>query len=306
MAKRASKIMIHANIQRVNNASSFQLPRSQNNFIIHSQLNSFEKRDSNSVFSVKLVLSGTERYQINDKRYDLSRGDFLIVDQKQELNICFNEQNIAEGMCFYFNRNYLDQFISLSAHGESWGLDHYSLKDQKYDLLSGKFKIKESLFGQYLEKTARAILKNKASIISEDVFIDLSSRLVQQQKNVFKDLNQLSSLKMSTRKELYARALIAKHYIEDNVFDAIRIEDLAMVSSLSEVQLYRAFKQIFKISPYQFILTTKLNRAAQLIRSKEYSVSAISVLLGFADLPTFSKAFKRQFSIAPTLFALHN
>lgn len=302
MAKRASKIMNHSNIQHVNNASSFQLPQSKNNFVIHSQLNSFEKLDSNSAFSVKLVLNGTERYKVNDKRYDLSRGDFLIVDQEQELNICFNEQSVAEGMCFYFNRSYLDQFISLSEHGESWGLDHYSLKDQKFDLLSGKFKIKESLFGQYLEKTARAILNNKASIISEDVFIDMSSRLVQQQHNVFKELNQLSSLKMSTRKELYARALIAKHYIEDKVLDAISIEDLAIVSSLSEVQLHRAFRQIFKTSPYQYILTTKLNRAAQLIRSKEQSISAISALLGFADLPTFSKAFKRQFGVAPTLF----
>lgn len=126
--------MQHSNIQHITNKSGFQRPKLTNDFIIHSQLNTIEKKDSRSALSVKLVLQGTERYQLNNKRYDLSAGDFMIVDQDQELNISFNEDEVAEGMCFYFNRKYIEQLFALSKFGDSWGFDYILLskKDNRW------------------------------------------------------------------------------------------------------------------------------------------------------------------------------
>lgn len=294
--------MQSTNVLHIKSDVHFQKPQVDNNYIIHSKVHAFEKQDNNSALSVKLVLQGTERYRINNKRYDLCPGEFLVVDQQQELNISFNENTIAEGMCFYFDRKYLDQVFSLSQNGEDWGLDNYGSAEKAHTLLSGKYKVNEFGFGQHLKKAAETILRDEQSFVAEDFFLDIAERLVHQQKNVFTKVNRLSSTKLSTRQELYTRAAKAKYYIEDHVTETIRIEELTTVASLSEVQLHRAFKQVYQTTPYQYILSTKLNRAAQLIRAGHQSISDISILLGFSDLATFSKAFKRKFGITPTAF----
>ena len=61
----------------------------------------------------------------------------------------------------------------------------------------------------------------------------------------------------------------------------------------------RLFKQTTGISPHQFILQLKIERAKQLINKTQLSLTEIAYELGFTDQAHFSNAFKKIIGVAP-------
>lgn len=294
------------NLIRINNNSTSFKPNFEENYVVHSRLNSFQRDINKSALSIKLVIDGTERYTVNDKRYDLRANEFLLVDSNSEIGVSFSDTKMTEGICFYLNQNYVSQNTSIAKNGEEWAMDNYAESNENnYNLLSTKYSVDESDFGLMLKKIAKKISNENTPVLTDDFFLDLAFQLYNHQNDIFIKVNKLSSLKLSTRKELYCRAITARDYIEANINSTeLSINKLSAISTLSEVQLHRTFKQVFNISPYQYILSSKLNKSIDLIKSGKFSFSEISTILGFADLASFSKAFKRKFGVSPKAFQM--
>lgn len=273
------------------------------NFVVHSRLKSFEKKDKKTALSIKAVKSGVERYTINQQRYDLEPGYFLLVDGNQEMDISFNEKQLAEGCCLYIDQTYMNQIANLSEKGANWALDHPLENENNCAFLSMKYKIRTDDFGQFLSQTIIAVTSNPTLHLSEDFFMQLAQQLFLQQHQVSSTLNKLNSLKLTTRQELYKRVMLVRDFIEDQPqAEKLSIHRLAQIAAMSEVQLHRAFKSILGQTPHQFILERKMKIAQELIQCNSHTLSEIAWQLGFSDLPTFSKAFKRHFKISPVKF----
>jgi AraC-like DNA-binding protein len=59
------------------------------------------------------------------------------------------------------------------------------------------------------------------------------------------------------------------------------------------------FKTTFGISPYQYVVQKRLVYARNCLQNGMI-ISDVAIKTGFADTPSFSKAFKKFFGIAPT------
>lgn len=272
------------------------------NFVVHSILNTCEIKRRSAKLSVKLVLDGTERYRVDNKPFNVNSGEFLLIEPKQELHISFNEKKQVEGICFYFDENYFKQAIALQNQKHDWGMERsWTENVQPFSFLCKNYALGNGTFGVYLKKVAQRIKSEPQVYLSEDFFMDFALKLVEHQTGVSAEMNKLLSLKLSTRKELYCRVSLAKEYLHQQAWDEqISIQELAAIATLSEVQLHRAFKQVFGMTPHQYILQLKLNRAFDLIQINKLSLTEIGLKLGFADLPTFSKAFKKKYGLAPS------
>lgn len=277
------------------------------NYVVHSKVRTYHKFNTvTSVLSVKTVLSGTERYRIDKVEYRLSGNEYLIVDQGRNLDIDFNEKQIAEGMCFYLDRKYFDQALTLVVEGESSSVD---APDNllHVELVSAKYRPSDSSLGNFIQRVSHQIAHGNVDNLSEDFFLGLSLKLVDHQRKITGTINQVPGIKPSTRKELYQRAILARNYIEDNLWsERITLGKLASEAALSEVQLHRVFKKVFTTTPYQYVLNRKMDEAARILRAKSRSIGEVSELLGFPDTPTFSKLFKKTFGKSPSLFQSSN
>jgi AraC family transcriptional regulator, arabinose operon regulatory protein len=81
-----------------------------------------------------------------------------------------------------------------------------------------------------------------------------------------------------------------------------RIEALAAEVSLSPSRLSHLFKRELGDSIINLILTTRLQRAAQLLEFTPRSIAAISDELGFGSPFYFSRQFRRRFGISPSAY----
>ncbi len=79
----------------------------------------------------------------------------------------------------------------------------------------------------------------------------------------------------------------------------ITVAELANNHNMSIRKLQQLFVQVFGKNISEFALSEKMNKAKDLLNTKQYSVSEIGYFLGYSNLSHFSKAFKKQFGINP-------
>nr|HMN29725.1 helix-turn-helix transcriptional regulator [Caldilineaceae bacterium] len=77
---------------------------------------------------------------------------------------------------------------------------------------------------------------------------------------------------------------------------------IASVANLSPNHLLRTFKQLFQQTPHQCLVERRLERAQQLLRQSDHSVTEICFAVGFESLGSFSWLFRRRFGRSPEQF----
>jgi AraC-like DNA-binding protein len=91
-------------------------------------------------------------------------------------------------------------------------------------------------------------------------------------------------------------------YLEAHAAEPLELDELAKLASLSKYHFLRTFRSVVGRSPYQYLLTLRIRRAAlELVRSKA-AVSSIALDAGFGDLSTFNHRFRDVFGVSPRAF----
>ncbi len=80
------------------------------------------------------------------------------------------------------------------------------------------------------------------------------------------------------------------------------VEKLAEMYAMSRSSLHRKIKALTDLSPTDFIRLIRLQKAAELIRTGEYRIGDIYLLVGFNSWGYFSKMFQKQFGMSPKEF----
>ena len=96
---------------------------------------------------------------------------------------------------------------------------------------------------------------------------------------------------------LRARDLADARYAE-----ALSVEDMALAAGLSKAHFSRAFKREFGESPYAYLLTRRLERAAQLLRNTDRAIADVCLSVGLTSLGSFTTSFTRTFGLSPAAY----
>jgi len=89
-------------------------------------------------------------------------------------------------------------------------------------------------------------------------------------------------------------------YIEDNISNSeINVNLLGQELGYSRTNFYRKVKALTNVTPNDLLKTYRLNRAAELILKREYSLGEISEMTGFGIQSHFSTSFKKHFGMSP-------
>jgi len=98
------------------------------------------------------------------------------------------------------------------------------------------------------------------------------------------------------------RAVEAALWIDAHSDQAIGLEDAAGEAGLSPYHFLRVFSGVLGLTPHQYLLRSRLRRAARLLVDAERSVTDIALDVGFADLSNFVRTFHRAAGVSPRGF----
>jgi len=98
----------------------------------------------------------------------------------------------------------------------------------------------------------------------------------------------------------YARIAKVMGRIHREYAQPYTVEALASQAGMSVSVFHRAFKQVTKQSPLQYLKRIKLFKAKGLIIHEGLAVSVAADRVGYESVSQFSREFKRMFSVAPS------
>lgn len=80
------------------------------------------------------------------------------------------------------------------------------------------------------------------------------------------------------------------------------VGELARLVGLSTTALKSCFKGVYGMPPYTYLRTYRMERAAEMLRQGELSVSDIAVTVGYGSPSKFTAAFKALMGVTPSAY----
>ena len=92
-------------------------------------------------------------------------------------------------------------------------------------------------------------------------------------------------------------------YIDENLDKKLNLEEVCKKAYFSPFHFHRLFSLVTGETLNNYITRRRIEKAAAyLLHQKEKSVTEISEVVGFSNLSSFSKAFKKFYGISPDMF----
>ena len=88
--------------------------------------------------------------------------------------------------------------------------------------------------------------------------------------------------------------------IESDLAEDLSLKILANAAGLSEYHFLRMFKQSTGYTPHQYVINQRIERARELLKKTDMSVTEIAYLLGFSNPAHFTHHFRRKTGFTPS------
>lgn len=273
----------------------FQRYNSQTNIALRSELRQFDSKTNSSGMSIKVPISGIERYWVGKENYALGPGDFLLVNKGQEVRAVVDSEKWVRSICIYLDKRlYQEIFESLITDRV---LEPLSCGRQT-ELIVDRYKLTNDGLSSILKEWQS--MQNPSSLSEEDFYV-LTEQLAVQQLSLYGMMTKVKAMSRSTQEEVFARLRCARNFMMDNLKLPIGLDDIASASCMSKYHLLRTYKSVYGVTPIQDLIKERINHSLSQF-SHNKSISQIAFESGFTDRRSYTRNFKRHMGISPTQF----
>lgn len=98
------------------------------------------------------------------------------------------------------------------------------------------------------------------------------------------------------------RLLTMMSYIQENYPHKITLEEIASSALISTREALRCFQNSIHETPFEYLLSYRVEMAKKLLKSSNLSVTEIALQTGFSNSAYFSKIFKRTCLLTPLAY----
>ena len=99
-----------------------------------------------------------------------------------------------------------------------------------------------------------------------------------------------------------SRAVAAALWIDENAAQNLSLEAVAREVELSPFHFLRLFARVVGVTPHQYLVRSRLRRAARMLATEAGSVTDVAYDSGFSDLSNFVRTFHKVAGVSPLRF----
>ncbi len=237
----------------------------------------FEERHDG--FSIAAVAEGSFVYHGEAGRALLLPGSLLLGN---------------EGACYQCGHDHSrgDRCVALSVSGELFGEVAASQSGSgRYRFPASAAVATGALLPAFL-RLRRFTVRAQAACDDSAVFTMLDDMLA--------SVAAVAPRRQSLSARDISRARDAAALIEERCATPLDLASLARTAGMSRYHFLRVFRAVLGVTPHQYILTTRLRRAAAALAATSAPVTQIAYASGFGDLSTFNGRFRAAFGTTPS------
>ncbi len=234
------------------------------------------KRD---IYILHFVSDGKGEFTSGGKTYQLSKGDVFLIKPGTEVSYQADEKNPWSYMWVGFKGIKAEEYLKAAGLGE----DNVICKCDNIPLIFS-----------YIQKI---IIYRHLSLSNE---LQREAALLQILSLIIE--NYKFSLPKEERFDYPYNVYVeqAEEYIRRNLQGNVKINDVASYIGIDRSYLTNIFKNVIGVSPQEYLLSCRMEKAEQLLRDTDKKISEIAQEVGYSEQMSFSKAFKKYKKVSPT------
>lgn len=93
-----------------------------------------------------------------------------------------------------------------------------------------------------------------------------------------------------------------QHYIEQHYTESLQVNELAALVNITPRTLNRRFQACLSMRPIEYIQAVRIEQAKRLLESADVSIKTLAYQVGYHDLSSFSRLFKRATNLTPKAY----
>ena len=94
-------------------------------------------------------------------------------------------------------------------------------------------------------------------------------------------------------------------YLQQHLADKVTVDDLAHKSGFSASHFSNLFRKSTGMSPLDYFIHLKMQKACILLYSSEIKVKDIALMVGYEDAFHFSRLFKKNMRVSPNQYRIN-
>jgi AraC family transcriptional regulator len=267
--------------------------------ILNAKASNVYRDNIRGPFSIFTNISGTSIVTTDKKRVVVRDNFFYVSNQDQHYTLEVEKKAKAETFNIHFGEflaNEILASLSISPHAllenGTTPADSFALHNRLY---------------RRSEKVDMLIASlqhdNRNNLSEEELLTALMIEVLKEDEGSKKLIGKISSIKKSTREEIFKRLTIVTDYIYSSYDRDISLDELASLACVSKFHFLRLFKIAFQCTPHQFITHVRMTQAKLMLLHKQNGVKEIGRTLGFKDSSSFSRTFFKYYGVYPTQLA---
>jgi AraC family transcriptional regulator len=249
-----------------------------------------------------IAATGTCGYYVNGAKHLVDASKLFFISRGSKLAIRVTEKDAAPALLFFHSR-----LADLVQHSLLYGGE--VLLEKPFDSLPFDFSWLERVHvDAELYQTIFSLIELGGScssfmaLHSDMIIRQLFEDLLLKNQEAYKLSQNVQAVKASTRLEIFKRISTARDWMDANYHTEITLEDIGAVAAMNSQHFLRMFKQVYNITPHQYLIDLKLQKARTLIESTDMTINEICQNIGFESVFSFSLLFKGRFGQPPSGF----
>jgi AraC-like DNA-binding protein len=230
--------------------------------------------ECHDAYSLAYVRQGAFGYRVGARHYDLVTGGLLVGRPDQEYRC--SHDHVCGDRCLSFS--YSPALVEAMGGAARW---HTQGVAPTAELM-------------VLGELAQATSQGDGDLALDEIGLMLASRFLR--------LGGAANDRGAAPPQQRRRAIETALWIEQNCQEPIALDAAAGQAGLSPFHFLRLFRKVLGVTPHQYLLRTRLRRAARLLAERERPVTDIAYEVGFGDLSNFVRSFRRAAGISPRGF----
>jgi len=272
-------------------------------YILNGFNQTLEHKEIIGTLSVKCMFNGRATYCIEGAHLTVDDSCFMILNHAQPYDMIIDALTAVESFCVFLPQSWLSDVYRNITLTDSQLLSNPYDNTQPF-LFFEMPHDHDNIISPFLF-TLRQHHKTQQLTSSQLVqyMYQLIPKLIKLQQDVTDSIaDSFLSVRVATRIELYRRLHLTREYILSNLHRDLTLDQLAQVACMSPYHFLRRFTELFQITPHQFIMQQRLNRAEILLTTTKRSVTDICIAVGFSSLGSFSTLFQREYGVSPRAY----
>ncbi|MEM7126983.1 MAG: AraC family transcriptional regulator [Chloroflexota bacterium] len=275
-------------------------------FVIHEKSRYHYWRGA-GLLSIKTFWHGQAYYDIGQGAFLVDDASYLVLNAGQEYAITIDATNAVTSFCIFFSQDLVNDV----SHSMTCSLG--SLLDDPCgnSPVPSEFYTRTYPHESWLAPMLNEIRKvyphrrHESGWLNEQ-YHQIMIRMLFAHQQTIREVASLPASRQATREELYRRLHLARDYVAASYAQAVKLNDIAEVACMSPNHLMRTFKQLFRQTPYQYLISERLRHAQVMLSTTDQSVTEICLAVGFTSLGSFSWLFRQRCGMSPQTFRAQN